>query len=236
MKMKRLVSWLLALILAGGLLACNNGCGATDPVVINYNITQPIKQHSQVEVLKKYNVIVHRERKAVCGGTIIFSDKNKTQVLTATHCIMDDLQVPMSYGLINVGDGELYRVKVVRFHRAQDLALLETTDKIKPQKTAPIARLAPVFGDEVWAIGYGAAVEDAVSKGIVSKTDSTGHMGTHVMQLDITGWYGNSGGGIYNKDFELVGVMIEFGPQGGRMSGWMYATHLVEIIKFLNGE
>lgn len=233
--------WRLFLILFFGisLVACNSSCSSGNEVIkqsiINHHIA--LKTLSGLENLQDYNVLIHRgELGPNCGGTVIQSNRFETLVLTAAHCIMEDDETPMKYGFIDTGDENLYRVEVIKFHRGNDLALLKVTDKIKPIKAARIARLTPAIGDDIWIIGFGAGVGDALSKGIVSKVHGSSWRDIHVMQLDVTGWYGNSGGGAYNANQELVGVVIEFGPQGGAQAGWMFATHLEEIIKFLRSD
>lgn len=196
----------------------------TEKASFNYTV-------SDVRLLTDLNVVVMDNSKVpLCGGTLI-NHKNKVSVLTALHCVADDNDDIIPYGFIKFGP-EIYKVKVVKFTRAQDLALLSVVDQTEPLPVAGIGKQI-ALGEEVWIIGFGAGQEDILSHGTVAMPDSTSQWtGTHVSVIDGSAFYGNSGGGIFNASNELIGVLIQIGPSGSP-GLWMYAVHLSEIIRFL---
>jgi S1-C subfamily serine protease len=186
-------------------------------------------------VLIEYNVTVSDGERPVCGGTVVKSTENETLVLTAAHCIFDRDKKPMEYGYVDFNDDDKYRVEVIDFNRKQDLALLKVTDSINIKEEALLAPTAPVASDKIWVLGFGAGVDDIMSDGIISKADvqSKWTPKTHCSIIDASAYYGNSGGGVFNEYDELVGVLIQNGPQHPGNGMWNYAVHLDEIKKFL---
>jgi S1-C subfamily serine protease len=174
-------------------------------------------------VLKDYNVSVN-DGIGTCSGVVIQSDENDTFILTAGHCISG------KYGLIRVGTAQ-YLYEVMGSDKKLDLALLY----IAPIYVLPATKLAdtaPKFGEDVWIMGNPGGVIDLLSKGIVSKEKHESRKEGPVTIYDYTGWRGSSGGGVYNQDMELVGITIEFGPQGVH-TGYMYAVTLDAIKQFM---
>ena len=187
------------------------------------------------DLLVETSIVVSNLEQECCGGTVIKSTENETLILTASHCIFDDNHDPMKYGYVGFNGDDKYKVKVIDYSRTQDLALLRVTDKITPKLIAILAFEAPIVGEKIWCIGYGAGTEDIMSSGIVAQSDtfSKHTPRTHCMIVDISAYYGNSGGGIYNESNELVGVLIQNGPQHPASGLWSYAVHFDEIEKFL---
>jgi S1-C subfamily serine protease len=185
--------------------------------------------------LIEYNVTISNRERPNCGGTVIKSDDTETLILTAAHCIWDELKDPMTYGYVDFNNDDKYRVEVVDYSRNQDLALLRVTDKIDLKLAAKLADSPPVAGDPIWVLGYGARIDDIMSDGIISKAKTTSRHTprTNCVIIDASAYYGNSGGGVYNEDDELVGVLIQNGPQHPTEGIWNYAVHLDEIKKFL---
>ena len=143
----------------------------------------------------------------------------------------------MEFGYVKFKDDDKYRVVVVGLQQQQDLALLKVTDVIKKKKVAPLARQAPSTGTRIWVIGYGAETEDIVSSGVVSKDNIQSKLTpeTHCVLIDASIYDGSSGGGVFNVNGSLVGVLIQNGPNHPTMGLWAYAVHLDEITKFLRG-
>jgi len=224
----------LALIFVLGMSLAN-----TKPKTVSPSTAPATKEKVSVdysikskELLEEYNVIVlNDEKRKVCGGTVIESSEEAIRVLTAFHCINTDDEKIIPFGFIKIEE-EVYRVEIEHFRRSQDLALLKVTDSISPLPKAANIGNEIVYGENVWIVGYGAAEEDIISHGTVAKVNSTSRWsGTHVSIIDGTAYYGNSGGGIYNEEDEIIGVLIEFGPAGPGL--WMYAVHVDEVHKLI---
>ena len=106
-----------------------------------------------------------------------------------------------------------------------------------------IAKLPPKVGEPTVAIGSPSGRHRAVSSGVVS--------GYYADLIKVKGkvyvrwfmkftnqiFYGSSGGGIYNKKGELVGIARFLMRRNIFMiiPGAGYSTHLIDIKDFLNG-
>jgi len=221
----KLISLLMVLILT---FATSCVCSRT------YSFTGrgEITARPDLETLLQVSVqLAQEDSTKICSGTII-SGSNPYYILTACHCILHDDATPMEYGFIFTPDK--YRVEVLGYDRANDLALLETTDKLPPMPIAQISWIYPSVGDAVWTIGAPNGIADTVSRGIVSKIPTPCWGGQDCFATDAAVYYGNSGGGVFDTDGQLVGVVVEFGPQGGQDVGWGHAVELKTINLFLN--
>lgn len=184
-------------------------------------------------LLTEYNAIVYTHGNPVCGSTIVYSGSDTTCIITAAHCV-----ALFGSHAIEINNGEIYSVKLVdAVFMDSDLALLCTYEEMPIQPYARILLSEPRIAEDIWAVGYGARVKDVITRGIVSKIGTTGHAGRPMNLMDITGWYGNSGGGIFNKHGQLAGVVSQFGPQfdtpreHGPETGWLYGCRVKEIRK-----
>jgi hypothetical protein len=188
-------------------------------------------------LLADYNVILHNYSggSPICGATLIGPDT----AITAAHCV-DDSYDYYDY-FIEPSNGGIFPVEIVAINNFEtsDLAVLKVNVLLE-QPTATVAGQEPKFGEDIWVIGCGGGECDALSKGIVSKLGVEGHHGMTMNQFDVTVWYGNSGGGIFNNKGHLVGVVSQFGPQfdrgwfgGEPETGWMYGCTVHEINKIL---
>lgn len=101
----------------------------------------------------------------------------------------------------------------VLFHdKAHDLALLTVKDPPK-HRVAPVAGQAPAVGEELSVVGHPASLTWTYTKVMVSAyreenfrpVEKRGRLGPY-MQVAGEVWKGNSGGGAYNANGELVGV------------------------------
>ena len=188
-----------------------------------------------ISTLIEYNVTVIYPNTGSCGGTVVESIPEATLVLTAAHCVLNKEAKTMKYGFIEFNDNGRYRVEVQAINRQQDLALLVVTDPIETKEAASLSLINPQTGDHVWVIGNGAGIEDLMSDGIIGKADVM-HIyfkKQHCMIIDASAAFGNSGGGVFNDDNELIGVLSTNGPQHPVDGEWNYAIHLDEIKKFL---
>lgn len=200
------------------------GCG--DNIYLNLE-TDPY-------LLTEYNVALHRSAGGdpICGATVI----QEGVVVTASHCV----DSPGDYH-VQTNSGAMIPVEIIGIDNFEtsDVAILHPLMPFPPQHRALLERREPVLGEDIWVIGCGGGECDALSKGIVSKLGVTGHHGMTMNQFDVTAWYGNSGGGIFDSQGDLVGVVSQFGPQfdrgysGEPETGWMYGCTVEAIRRLL---
>lgn len=94
----------------------------------------------------------------------------------------------------------------------RDLALLKADGKVLPPHTfAKLADEPPAIGEHLYILGHVKGLYWSHIEGIVSSHRSgvpTGKLGIKGPFLQVSGpvYYGNSGGGAFNKKGELVGI------------------------------
>lgn len=217
--MKKLLLALLSLLL------CN--CGQdiyymTDGLMVD------------VDRLLDYNAILCHEERGVCGSTVVYSDHDRTCVITAAHCVGWYIQHK-----IEVNDGTQYNVEMEDAEIVNSDLALFCGKNIPILDVASVAYTEPEVAESVWIVGYPAREKDALTRGVVSKINTTGHYGRPMDYFDITAWYGSSGSGVMNKYGQLVSVVSQFGAQfdtpddHGAETGWIYGCRIKEIRRLL---
>lgn len=148
--------------------------------------------------------IVNTKGRSVGSGTIIKRRAGeKLLVLTAYHVIK---KMDPNFIIVGVKESKFYRgCKLLRTDPDSDTALLEG---LKPEtEHGPQARLGkrdPIIGETLWVIGSPKGMERNVTKGILSKILKYKDATVYRTNTDI--FFGNSGGGVFNKKGELVGM------------------------------
>ena len=112
--------------------------------------------------------------------------------------------------------GKFYPAKVLYSNTKRDLCLL-TVDhqRFKPVNMLPSTEVN--IGEDVYAIGNPYGIEKSITRGIISNKRQVGR--AWVLQSDVTLEAGSSGGGLFNKDGKLIGIV--------------YAGHRLKNIGFI---
>lgn len=136
-----------------------------------------------------------------CSGIVL----DEHRILTAGHCVGEELTQDV------IRDGWVYTTKILVDNDKQDFAILETTE----QMTGPFAKLATRStkqDEQVYIVGYPMGM---------GQIQTTGHFqgfidndGVKYAITTAPAAWGNSGGGLFNKDGELIGILVG-GPSNG---------------------
>ena len=149
------------------------------------------------------------------AGTVVKKTDNEMYVLTCYHVVEEivnannqgtKMNAVVGYTLDDTGDSEdlksfvSFSAFVVKYDVENDLALLKINYSDPNLEVAKLAEVEPQQGDVVYSVGSPLGLLRNVSKGILANK----LVGFYIS--DNTTTFGNSGGGLYNKDGELIGV------------------------------
>jgi len=149
------------------------------------------------------------------AGTVVKKTDNEMYVLTCYHVVEEivnannqgtKMNAVVGYTLDDTGDSEdlksfvSFSAYVIKYDVETDLALLQVNYSDPNLEVAKLAEVEPQQGDVVYSVGSPLGLLRNVSKGILANK----LVGFYIS--DNTTTFGNSGGGLYNKDGELIGV------------------------------
>jgi S1-C subfamily serine protease len=113
----------------------------------------------------------------------------------------------------NITGQVIYRAKLIRTKRDRDLALIQIVGPISNTQSAVVAKEV-TRGETAYIIGNPIGLNNNLTKGVVSyvKREIPGQGGydntRKFTQVDGGVWFGNSGGGVFNENGELLGVAV----------------------------
>jgi len=189
------------------------------------------------------------------AGTVVKKTDKEMYVLTCYHVVEEIIELNklglkinavVGYTLTNEGyiknlnSFVSFSAEVIKHDKNTDLALLKVNFSDPNLDEIKLATQEPQKGDIIYSVGSPLGLLRTVSKGILAnKTEG-------FYYADNTTTYGNSGGGLYNKNGELIGVPSNVTGYGGGLdknqeetfipeSGLGLSRDLQTITKFLNG-
>jgi S1-C subfamily serine protease len=104
-----------------------------------------------------------------------------------------------------------------------DLVLLKGTQNLDTScSTVEVSREFPMLGSSVWVVGYPLGVERSVSHGVLSASYFPKDNPTvYVFRIDAPVTFGNSGGGVFDIQGRLIGILyyVQTIPTGDIFGG-----------------
>lgn len=175
-----------------------------------------------------------------CSGVWVSED----QILTANHCLADlDIGERVMYVTRNdVSASDEDEIEALRAGRLQardeehDLALV-TVKLQPPHAVATVARGDVTVGESTETMGHPMGLWWSYSTGVVSAIRV-------VSDEDNAMWYvqstasispGNSGGGLFNADHEVIGVCHAYFPRGENLNIYVHVQYVRAFLARVHG-
>lgn len=198
------------------------------------NVQEDVKRQLVVAIERKTVALVAMDDggnlATYCTGVWVGTHN----IITAHHCINDNSEA-VYQDIQDASEEDVGRIAYVQdVEPENDLALLKTDLRSTPLH--PVA----VVGKEVWdgqhvnIIGHTNGLWWSYIEGVISSTRSNiftrrGKMPT-ALQISSPAWFGNSGGGAFNDNGELIGISSWISTKAPMMS---FFVHRDVIDKFL---
>ena len=158
----------------------------------------------------------HRIEQSMGSGVIISKDG---LILTCAHVVRSNDQV-----IVSTSDDLSYKAKVLVVDEEEDLALLKIQNTERVFKPVKLGNSDTVIeGDEVAALGNPVSVGLWFTQGIVSSAFNT-HGGGNFIGTSAMVNPGNSGGGLFNLDGDLIGLPSAIKSRTGMSHGINFAV------------
>lgn len=140
------------------------------------------------------------------SGTIIYNRADDYMVVvTAAHVVRAFLEKKIDIYVEGVNFIHLKQMRVFKMDEAKDVAVIVGVNKeLVNGPEVAVADIAPNIGDPVFVIGAPLGVKRTVTSGII--TNIINFKDKIVYRTNAPMFYGNSGGGMFNKKGELIGV------------------------------
>lgn len=181
--------------------------------------SKPVRPLASVEQALKSTVLVTgKEPGWICAGVFV----SPGLVLTAHHCVASDAApgdersfvgnelLVLTYANFKAAGGVAKRAdamlaSVVRDDAKNDLSLLATEERSSTWVT--VADTAPVMGNTVFTIGHPVGIMYSLAYGHIAHEARRLRDWTQLfVQVDMGAYGGNSGGGLFTMNGELVGI------------------------------
>lgn len=203
----------------------------------------PRTNNSQVENLaKKVNALEQKQNAfsqiinskapntpVKTNGTGFLLD-NKGYLITNAHVIKNDKAIAKAI-IVQNNKGAEFKVSVLQVDDANDLAVLKIEDEdFKPLQALPygLKRTGTDLGEQIFTLGY-PRNEVVYGEGYMSaKTGFNGD--TLSCQIAVTANPGNSGGPVFNKNGEVIGILSTRQMQA---QGFVFAVTTKNILRSL---
>jgi hypothetical protein len=191
-------------------------------------------------------------RRPMGGATIIKWEPNQPILAISAYHVIRDLPSLPILGLVRslktppypVAWSMQMGVKFIRY--SADLVLLESIKIPKDYGISVTLGPSAHIGNRIWVIGSPQGYQRSVTDGVISGlTGESLEKDTRVIEYRISApiYIGNSGGGVFNENQELIGVIRAIGFRNHPLipemlvsiPGAAYAIHTSEIYHLLKG-
>jgi thiol-disulfide isomerase/thioredoxin len=175
----------------------------------------------------KYAEVISQKPTAVCArirvhlegsvdigsGTIIHSEPGKTLILTCGHIFRGfNSSSTIEVDLFHRAQPETYDATLIKADLNADIGLISLRE-MSQFPVAPIAKRSAQKGNHVYSIGCGGGAPPSRLQHLVTSTDVFQPDFVECTDLPVQG---RSGGGLFTRDGEVVGVCVLADPESRR--------------------
>ena len=209
------MNWLMV-ILGITLLSCAGE--QSQPTIKNYytgdTIINNISNTGRHDpVYKSVAKIINKKDKSIGAGFIFKNINGNSYLMSVQHlCISRGHRLEVHSTPDSNNRKEVFFAKVVYTNKKDDVCIARVYDTGKTFVPMELSKPPPQTGDKVMTIGASVGMFPTKTEGYVIGHDLLGHdpddknmMKKLLVSAPTTA--GNSGGPVYNKDFEVVGLL-----------------------------
>lgn len=202
---------------------------------IDVESERPLQKKVFVNRLMQSTIAIMSEdtvvRLPICSGVWI----SKDLILTAAHCVeSENERLVFTYSTMEgYSTGDYGKATLVGIDEKIDLALLLAPGSADhPITSISSELLAP--GDEVNIVGHPVGYDWTYSLGHISaiRKNQSGPIGKieKIIQISAPMWMGNSGGGAFDSDGNLLGICSWISKSGPNLSFFIHKDVIQEFL------
>lgn len=192
---------------------------STGPIGIVSGQPDPMQASVRIRVMIDGNINLG-------SGTVISSQQGRTLILTCGHIFRGFKEgSKIEVDVLPSGESQQYVARLEKFDLDADVGLLSIpTDVPVPSVRVATSEAAPAVGEHVASIGCSGGA--APTREQLRITDIDKYRGPNNIECTGVPVRGRSGGGLFNRRGEVVGVCIAADPDGQRgLYSGLFAVH-----------
>lgn len=186
------------------------------PLVLLMSMGCAVKTEvSNISKLETVLPVAKEEGDIIGSAVVIKHTDNYYYLLTCRHVVTDESS------LYIIVQGNIIKIIDTYIHQTQDIAVIKIQTDLLLQ-TAGLSENFTIL-DEIYSVGYPLGLYRAITQGIINYpiTKSSGNAWT----CSAPAFSGNSGGGVFTKDGELIGITVALGA-GENSNSVVLVPHL----------
>lgn len=226
--MKKLICVLFTVLL---LFAVPFGCGDGSSGTVDFDIMAGIKPGVTPTITEYTSEDIYELSKKTVGEVVTKGKSGSEIALGTVFCIAKDGKFVTNYhviedaysAVITIGSKEYNVSKILACSEDKDLAILKVNNYNGNAVT--ISKSSIVGGEKVYAVGSSEGFTLSISEGIISSPNRDIE-GVKFIQHTSPISHGNSGGPLFNKKGEVIGVNTLTHTEGQNLN---FAVNVSEI-------